>query len=233
MPGPGKKGNSVLRIDLIITLFMVTFGVLWIYLYIFQGGNTTGSKNTVANLQKQAAQPFTIPVSPVETIVPISTRATTPTFTPIPTATPVPATPTLTPLPSATTSPSLGSKYKVTFTRLNVINATEPGNDAGEVWLSFSVNGQTKRWPESTQYMQLQTGQNSPVNVEFIVILNASEKLNIFVNGTEVDVAFDDPMGQISKIYDSNSKFGLGTHFNERSTCDKGCFSLDYIIERI
>lgn len=121
-------------------------------------------------------------------------------------------------------------KYKVTFNRLNVINATEPLNEAGEVKLAFEVNGQTQKWPASTDYMQLKSGQSVDIAVEFVVSLRPGDTLEIQVTGKEVDVFMDDPMGVVYNTYYGNADYGAGSH-EEKSTCDKGCFSLDYEIE--
>jgi hypothetical protein len=140
---------------------------------------------------------------------------------------PKPTVPTATMVPS----PSRRARVTVTFTQITVHDDADRWA-SGEIWLDFTVNGQSRRWP-SSGFKDVDSGKTYDVNETFNVDLDETQTLTIFVNGTDKDSPpfdDDDPLGVVQRSYNSSAEWGRGS-YDERSTCPVGCYTLHYQTE--
>lgn len=131
-------------------------------------------------------------------------------------------------------APPRQARVTVNFTQITIHDDADP-LAAGELWLDFNLNGQTRRFPSSGT-RDVNSGDTITLNQSFTFTLQEGrDSLNIFVNGTDEDSpgfpAFDDhdPMGTVSRSYNSGNQWGAGSH-SDRSTCPDGCYTLHYTI---
>jgi hypothetical protein len=131
-------------------------------------------------------------------------------------------------------APPRQARVTVNFTQITVHDDADP-LAAGELWLDFNINGQTRRFPSSGT-RDVNSGDTITLNQSFTFTLQEGrDSLNIFVNGTDEDSpgfpAFDDhdPMGTVSRTFNSGNQWGAGSH-SDRSTCPDGCYTIHYTI---
>ncbi|CAG0932451.1 hypothetical protein TFLX_02592 [Thermoflexales bacterium] len=134
---------------------------------------------------------------------------------------------------SVRTAPPRQARITVTFTQITVHDDADPAA-SGELWLDFNISGRTGRWPTSGT-KDVDSGKTYTINKSFQFVLTESEKLTVFVNGTDEDnpgfPTFDDhdPMGTVSNEFVSANEWGKGSH-SRRSTCPDGCYTIHYTI---
>lgn len=131
-------------------------------------------------------------------------------------------------------APPRRARVGVTFTQVTVHDDADPAAD-GELWLDFNISSQTGRFPNSGT-KDVNSGSTYSIGKRFELTLSETEKLTIFVNGTDEDnpgfPLFDDndPMGTVSKEYVSANEWGRGSH-SDRSSCPDGCYTIHYTID--
>jgi hypothetical protein len=126
--------------------------------------------------------------------------------------------------------PPRQARVTVQFTQVTVHDDADPWpKGAGEVKLEMSVNGQTKKFPNSGT-TKISSGASKSFTRTFQLTLNEGDTLNLFVNGREGDSdSSDDRMGTVSRTYRTSQNWGAGSH-SERSTCPDGCYTIHYTI---
>lgn len=131
-------------------------------------------------------------------------------------------------------APPRQARVTVNFTQITIHDDADP-LAAGELWLDFNINGQTRRFPSSGT-RDMNSGDTITLNQSFTFTLQENRDiLNIFVNGTDEDSpgfpAFDDhdPMGTVSRTFNSGNQWGAGSH-SVRSTCPDGCYTIHFTI---
>ncbi len=121
-------------------------------------------------------------------------------------------------------APLRQAKITVTFTEVTIDDATD-GGKKGEIYLNFDINGEKYSWHKK----KAKSGKSYKVKKVFQVTLKESEKLNIYINGFEKDLNFDDPMGSVNKEFTVVNNWGEGNH-NHTSNCPQGCYTIHYNI---
>lgn len=171
-------------------------------------------------------------VDPTATPAVTASATPSPTPSPTPTATPSP-TPSPTPGPTPSPTPVPMFRVTVTFNSILVLDDADPGiNGVGEVWLNFTVNGETRRWPASGT-RGVGSGDTAALTgvAPVVLTLGEADRLVLSVVGWDYDpTSEDDPLGAVDRTYAGADGWGRGSH-DEISTKPDGQFRLRYTVE--